>query len=61
MPCRLDLHLFKVYGSCELGVKLVWFLKFTEGFDKGEVMSGNENVLVPLLRGKVNNCLEILH
>lgn len=29
MPQRLDLHLFKVYGSCEVGVKSEQFLKLT--------------------------------
>ena len=37
MRPRLDLHLFKVYGSCELGVRLVWFIKLTASFNKGEV------------------------
>lgn len=37
MPRRLDLHLFKVYGSCEPGVKLVRFIKLTVGFNKGDV------------------------
>jgi len=37
MPRRLDLHLFKVQGSCKLGVRLVWFVKLTVGFNKGEV------------------------
>jgi hypothetical protein len=27
MPQRLDLHLFKIYGSREPGVKLVQFIK----------------------------------
>lgn len=37
LPRSRDLHLFKVDGSCELGVKLVWFIKLSVGSKKGEV------------------------
>lgn len=58
MAQRLDLHLFKVYGSCELGVKSVQFIKLTVGFNERSVILRNESAVVLLLRGSLNNCLE---
>lgn len=50
LPRSQDLHLFKVDGSCELGVKLVWFIKLSVGFNKGEVSFQRMNMHRPLCR-----------